>query len=121
MKTFLFAVGLCAVLVACGDTPEKRATATNVNSSSDISLPSGDGPGPLPCDKVYVIQFTLEDGTVIRKEVPVYCSNSIDPDHGDPPYDRQYAVDPDPWDKQVRPNSETIREREGREQRQNVR
>lgn len=112
MKTLLIVVGLCAALVACGDTPEEHST-TNVTVPDYNPLPGGGGGGPMPCDRVYVIKITTDAGTFI-KEVPVYCNPNPEPDHGDPPYDRQYVVDPDPWDKQSRPTP-SIRERQKRE------
>ncbi len=120
MKTFLFAAGLCAALVACGDTSEKQRSSTPVNGGQSIYLPDNGDPGPLPCDRVYILQITTEAGTV-TKEVPVYCSNSIDPDHGDPPYDRTWMVDPDPWDKQTIIKVETFGEFEERQQKQSGR
>lgn len=99
MKTLLFAVGLCAALVACGDSPEKQNSVTNVTVPDYNPLPGGGGEGPMPCDVVYVIKIVTDAGT-FTKEVPVYCNPAGDPYHGDPDPDRHYAVDPDPWDLQ---------------------
>jgi hypothetical protein len=118
MKTLLITVGLCAALVACGDTPEEHS-AVNVTVPDYNPLPGGGDPGPPPCGRTYVIKFTTDAGT-FTKVVPVYCNPEGDTYHGDPcpdcgdPYERQYyAVDPDPNEKQSHP--QTIREQQKRE------
>lgn len=115
MKTLL-TVGLCAILVACGDTPEEH-NAVNVTVPDYIPLPGGGDPGPPPCGRTYVIKFTTDAGT-FTKVVPVYCNPEGDTYHGDPcpdcgdPYERQYyAVDPDPWES----HPQVIREQQKRE------
>lgn len=91
--TILFSL----LLVGCGAAPEP----TQEHSTTPDETYNYDSPGTSggrPCDKVNVVVFIV-DGQKVVREVPALCNPNVDPYQGDPPPD--YAIDPDPWDKQT--------------------
>jgi hypothetical protein len=93
-----FAIVFSMLLMACASAPEERSTP-DVTVEDHIPLPGNSGPGPNPCGKTYVIEFTTDAGTY-RKEIPVYCNPNADPLWD--PVDYREGVNPDIWNDPAR-------------------
>lgn len=99
MKSYLIAVGLCAVLMGCGSSP-----STPDGKTSPVGDPgySYDTPGESyvgQCDRPSFTTFVV-DGQTVVVETPSLCNQGPDPYHGDPCPD---CGDPNPEDKVSNP------------------